>query len=352
MKTSTDVNFSFNFVSQYKFMKNTGLYDNHGRLINYLRLAVTDRCNLRCFYCMPEEGINFTDRKDLLSYEEMRRTVQFLVSMGIEKLRITGGEPFVRKDMMDFLHAMSKLPELKKINITTNGTLTEALVPEFKKLRINSVNLSLDTIDRERFHKITRRDELPVVMKTLDQLLYYGIDTKINTVVMDGQNTDDIIPMVELAKELPINVRFIEEMPFNGSGDHYPVLKWNHEKILSHIKEKYPELKKLQDPLYSTSANYQIPGFKGSFGIIAAYSRTFCGTCNRLRITSKGLLKTCLYDSGIFNIKDMMRAGATDSEIKIAYFEALNSRAKDGFEAEGLRLPGNNISESMSSIGG
>jgi molybdenum cofactor biosynthesis enzyme MoaA len=184
-------------------MKKKVLYDNHGRLINYLRLAVTDRCNLRCFYCMPERGIKFTDREKLLTYEEMRRIVQFLVTMGIEKLRITGGEPFVRKDMMDFLYAMSKLEDLKKINITTNGTLTENLIPEFKKLRIHSVNLSLDSIDRERFHKITRRDELPTVLRTLDQLLKYGIDTKINTVVMEGKNTADILPMVELAKDLP-----------------------------------------------------------------------------------------------------------------------------------------------------
>lgn len=333
-------------------MKRKGLYDNHGRLINYLRLAVTDRCNLRCFYCMPERGINFTAKKDLLTYEEMRRIVQFLVTMGIEKLRITGGEPFVRKDMMDFLHAMSKLEDLKKINITTNGTLTEDLVPQFKKLRISSVNLSIDSVDRERFHKITRRDVLPTVLRTLDKLLYHGIPTKINAVVMEGKNTDDILPMVELAKDLPVNVRFIEEMPFNGSGDHYPILNWDHKKILTHIKDKYPDAYKLEDPLHSTSANYKIPGFKGSFGIIAAYSRTFCGTCNRLRITSTGLLKTCLYDSGIFNIKEMMRAGATDSEIKATYFEALNNRAKDGFEAEGLRLPGDGISESMSSIGG
>lgn len=333
-------------------MKRKGLYDNHGRLINYLRLAVTDRCNLRCFYCMPERGIQFTDRDELLTYEEMRRIVQFLVTMGIEKLRITGGEPFVRKDMMDFLAAMSKLKDLRKINITTNGTLTENLVPEFKKLRIHSVNLSLDSIDRERFHKITRRDELPTVMRTLDQLLKYDIPTKINTVVMDGRNTDDIIPMVELAKELPVSVRFIEEMPFNGTGDHYPVLEWNHKKILEHIREVHPDLYKIEDPAHSTSANYQIPGFKGSFGIIAAYSRTFCGSCNRLRITSTGMLKTCLYDTGIFNIKDMMRVGATDSEIKGAYFSAIENRAKDGFEAENARAAGDGISESMTSIGG
>lgn len=333
-------------------MKKTGLYDNHGRLINYLRLAVTDRCNLRCFYCMPENGIDYEARKDLLSYEEMRRIVQFLVTMGIEKLRITGGEPFVRKDMMDFLHAMSQLKGLNQINITTNGTLTEPLVPEFKKMGIHSVNLSLDTLDPQRFFEITRRDEVHKVINTLEALLYHEIKTKINVVVMEGKNIEDIIPMVELAKDKAINVRFIEEMPFNGSGDHYPVLNWDHKKILAHIKDKYPEITKLQDPLHSTAANYRICGFKGSFGIIAAYSRTFCGSCNRLRITPKGLVKTCLYDGGVFNVRDMMREGATDSEIKTAYFEAFYSRAKDGFEAERLRLPGNTASESMSTIGG
>lgn len=328
------------------------LYDNHGRLINYVRLAVTDRCNLRCFYCMPEEGIKYVARQELLTYEEMTRLMEVLVSMGIEKLRITGGEPFVRKDMMDFLRSISRLEGLRKINITTNGTLTEKLVPELKTLGINAVNLSLDTLDRERFFNITRRDEFDKVMGTYRALLEHGIPTKINTVVMEGKNTEDIIPMTELARDQPVSIRFIEEMPFNGEGSHYEHLAWNHRRILDHLRQRYPDIEKIPDPPHSTSMNYRIPGFQGTVGIIAAYSRTFCGTCNRIRITPQGMLKTCLYDDGVFNVRNLMRAGATDAQLRDAFLEALGNRAKDGWEAERNRSFGLPVSESMSTIGG
>ena len=328
------------------------LYDNHQRPINYLRLAVTDRCNLRCFYCMPEEGIDYVARKELMTYEEIYRLVRLVTQMGIDKIRITGGEPFLRKDMMQFLHSISQLKDLKKINITTNGTLTEPLIPELKKMGIHSINLSLDTLNRERFFKITRRDSLPTVLKTLEALLQHEITTKINAVVMEGKNTDDLIDMVELTKNHPISVRFIEEMPFNGTGAHYQHLQWNHVKILQHLQEHYPNLQKLPDPPSSTAANYQVSGYKGSVGIIAAYSRTFCGTCNRIRVTPQGLLRTCLYDNGIFNLKKMMRSGASDSQIETSLLEALGNRAKNGFEAERRRFAGMPVTESMATIGG
>lgn len=327
------------------------LYDNHGRLINYLRLAVTDRCNLRCFYCMPEEGIEYVDKEDLMTYEEMERLIRLLAEMGIDKVRITGGEPFVRKDMMPFLERISRIEGLKKINITTNGTLTAGLVPDLKKLGIHSVNLSLDSLDRDRFYQITRRDVFDKVMQTLDELVAEQIEVKINAVVMEGKNDADILPLVELAREKPIGVRFIEEMPFNGSGDHPVRLNWDHQRILAHLQEHYPGLEKLPDPPFSTSSNYRIPGFKGSVGIIAAYSRTFCGTCNRVRITPQGMLKTCLYDAGVFNVRDLMRNDATDTQLQEAFLAALGNRAKNGFEAEQGRwgLP---VKESMASIGG
>ena len=210
------------------------LYDNHGRIINYVRLAVTDRCNLRCFYCMPEEGIKYVPKQALLSYEEMERTVRLLVGMGVDKVRITGGEPFVRKNMMSFLTTLSQINGLKKINLTTNGTLTEPLIPDLKKLGIRTVNLSLDCLDKARFFEITRRDEFDKVMGTFQALLSYGIETKINAVVMEGKNIQDLIPMTELTKNNRVSIRFIEEMPFNGEGAHYQKLTWNHKKILSH----------------------------------------------------------------------------------------------------------------------
>ena len=323
------------------------LLDNHGRLINYLRLAVTDRCNLRCFYCMPEEGIDWLSRKELMTYEEMLHICSMLVRSGIEKIRITGGEPFVRKDIMPFLSDLSKFDGLKQLTITTNGVLTAPHVAELKKLGIHSVNLSLDTLDRNRFFAITHRDELPAVINSMEELLNHKMDVKLNAVVMEGKNIEDIIPLVSLTKDLPVSVRFIEEMPFNGTGSHYPSLHWNYTRILEEIKRTFPTIQKIPDPAFSTSFNYYIPGFKGHIGIIAAYTRSFCGTCNRIRITPNGTLKTCLYDNGVLNIKDLVRAGMSDDDLRTILTKALNNRAKDGWEAEK-----NVVHESMASIGG
>ena len=327
------------------------LTDNHGRTLNYLRLAVTDRCNLRCFYCMPEDGLNWLARKELMSYEEMLRACTLLVKMGIQKIRITGGEPFIRKDIMRFLTALSKLEGLNELSITTNGVLTAPHVAELKNIGVRSVNLSLDTLDAGRFFTITRRDEFSAVMATMDELLKHDMEVKINAVVMDGKNTRDIIPLVELTKQLPVSVRFIEEMPFNGDGHVYQGLSWDHVRILDEIKAAFPAIKKIADPLYSTSYNYHIPGHKGDVGIIAAYSRTFCGTCNRIRITPQGTLKNCLYDDGVLNVKDLMRAGKNDDTINQTLLQAFNNRVKDGWEAERL-VENTGVHESMAAIGG
>ena len=332
-------------------MQKEKLYDNHGREINYLRLAVTDRCNLRCFYCMPEEGIKYVPRTDLLTYEEMLRLLGVVAEMGINKIRITGGEPFVRKGMIEFMESMARVEGINSIHLTTNGTLTEKLIPRLKGLGLKSVNLSLDTLDKERFADITRRDEFENVMRTFYALLDSGIQTKLNTVVMKGRNDQDIIPFVRLTKDHPVSVRFIEEMPFNGSDRDGGGLEWNHVRILNEIRSEFPDIEKIPDPAFSTSQNYQVPGHVGKVGIIAAYSRTFCGTCNRLRVTPVGLLKTCLYDGGVFNIRDLMRAGATDTQVKAALLDAIGHRAKDGWEAE-KRLRHQPITESMSTIGG
>src|SRR5258707_282879 len=244
---------------------------------------------------MPEEGLNWLSRKELMTYEEMLQICSLLVKMGIEKIRITGGEPFVRKDIMQFLTLLSELKGLNELTITTNGVLTAPHVPELKAIGVSSINLSLDTLDANRFFSITGRDEFSNVIDTLENCLKNDIEVKINAVVMDGKNTQDIIPLVQLTKDLPVSVRFIEEMPFNGDGHIYNGLKWDYLRILEEITKEYPGIQKVPDALYSTSYNYKIPGHKGSVGIIAAYSRTFCGTCNRVRITPVGELKTCLY---------------------------------------------------------
>lgn len=327
------------------------LYDNHGRKINYLRLAVTDRCNLRCFYCMPAQGIHYLPKSQLLTYEEIVRVVKLLAQMGIEKVRVTGGEPFVRKDIMKLFRALSQIDGIKQINLTTNGTIVGKYLSELKKLGISSVNLSLDTLDPVRFQKITRRNDFHIVMSTFRRLLALGIPTKINAVVMQGQNEEDIEGLVKLTRDYPVSVRFIEEMPFNGEGAKYAHLHWNHQRIYDAIRKLFPEIEKVPDPPFSTSVNYRIPGHRGQVGIIAAYSRTFCGTCNRIRLTAQGTIKTCLYDDGVFSIRDLMRNGASDDQIRQTFLEALSHRARNGFEAEARRV-GLPAHESMATIGG
>jgi len=329
-------------------MSNT-LYDNYGRPLTYLRLAVTDRCNLRCFYCMPNEGMTFLPREEILSYEEMERLITLLVSMGIRKVRITGGEPFVKKDMINFLERICKIDRLEEVHITTNGVLTTPYIPRLKEIGIKSVNLSLDTTDKEKFKNITNRDEYDNVMESFHSFIEHGIPMKINMVVMDSENTDDILPMVKLAQNYPVDVRFIEEMPFNGDSHAYSTPLWNYKKIISHIMEQYPEMKSTPSGPHSTSSNYNIPGFKGNVGVIAAYSRTFCHDCNRIRITAKGTLKNCLYDNGVLDLKSLIREGKTDPELKEVLKQAFRTRPKNGFEAERTR---DNKFESMTTIGG
>jgi molybdenum cofactor biosynthesis protein A len=328
------------------------LLDNHGRPLSYVRLAVTDRCNLRCFYCMPEEGIRYLPKKDLLSFEEIERLITVLAEMGITKVRLTGGEPFVRNDLMKLIRRIVTIRGITNVHLTTNGVLTAPHVPELKHLGIASVNLSLDTLDETRFNAIARRNEFSRVMETFNLLLKHAIPVKINAVVMDGKNIDDILPLAELTREKNVSVRFIEEMPFNGEGSHYPQLSWTYKKILSHLIAHYPSLEKIPDPESSTAYHYRVPGYSGDIGIIAAFSRTFCGTCNRIRMTAQGVLKTCLYDDGVMNIRDAMRVGSSDDELKSLLMHAFQHRPKDGFEAEQSRKMQSPVSESMSTIGG
>lgn len=328
---------------------NSILYDNHGREMSYLRLAVTDRCNLRCSYCMPAEGITYLPEKKLLTWEEMLRIVQVLHPMGIKKVRITGGEPFVRNGLMDFLTDLSRLKDLE-ICLTTNGVLLESNIQKLVDLGIKSINLSLDALDRDRFYQITRRNDYEIVYQNLLRLIEAKFHVKINAVVMQGKNEQDILALTNFAKDHPVSVRFIEEMPFNGLGQLEPELHWNHRRILSEIQAAYPTLQVLAGKHGETATNYQIPGFVGDFGIIAAFTRTFCGTCNRVRVTALGQVKTCLYDDGVFDLKEYMRAGASDEEMAATFLRLFAHRPLNGFEAEKNRK--GVIQESMTTIGG
>jgi molybdenum cofactor biosynthesis protein A len=300
---------------------------------------------------MPEAGIKYKPRKALMTYEELLRLVKLLAPLGVEKIRITGGEPFLRKDLMDFIRKIRDVEGIQHIHITTNGTQSAKLIHQFREAGISSVNLSLDSLDEKRFFEITRRNELKNVLKSLDLLLEQEIPTKINAVVMKDHNTQDILPMVEFGKNSPVDVRFIEEMPFNGSGSNYQKLEWDYQRMLEHIREHYPDIQKIRDPAHSTSFNYEIPGHLGRIGFIPAYTRLFCGSCNRIRLTPIGTLKTCLYDDGVLNIRDLMRKGLSDEALLGELKKAFSNRAKDGFEAENRRKSGD-VSESMATIGG
>lgn len=324
------------------------LTDNHGRPIEYLRLAVTDRCNLRCFYCMPEH-MQFVPRNQLLSYEEMLRLTGILGQMGVSKVRITGGEPFVRRDLMGFLEKLVQQDGIEHVTITTNGVLTGQYLQGLLDLGIDSFNLSLDTLDAHRFHEMTRRDEFENVMNTLETGLAMGFKIKVNAVIMERKNTQDIVSLVDFARDHTVSMRFIEEMPFNGEGKT-AVLSWNHRKILDTIRDAYPSLTRNADPPGSTAQTYSIPNFAGDVGIIPAYSRTFCSECNRIRITALGMLKTCLYDDGVFNLRDFIRTESSDDVVAKKLGAIMQKRAKDGFEAEKNR--DTQVSESMSTIGG
>ena len=327
------------------------LQDSFGRNINYLRLAVTDRCNLRCQYCMPAHGIDIVDRKDLLTFKEIYRIIRVLSELGVDKVRLTGGEPFVRKDFIGLLESLSFNKNLKQISITTNGVLISKYIPKLEELGIHSVNLSLDTLKKDRFKAITRRDLFDETMETFYQLINSSIKLKLNVVVQSGINTDEIIDFVRFTQELPVAVRFIEEMPFNGKGQRAIKDTWDYNRIFNHIKNNFSDFEKLPDEKNGTSKNFKLDNSVGSFGIIPAFTRTICNDCNRIRLTATGLFKNCLFDDGVFNLRDFIRSGVSDDEIKKIFRDTILKKPKDGFLAEKNRKS-EKVSESMSTIGG
>lgn len=326
-----------------------GMIDGHGRNIDYLRLAVTDRCNLRCTYCMPEGYGHFLPKSSLLSYEELERLLSIASEMGVKKVRLTGGEPFVRKDLISFIERICKKNLFDEFHLTTNGVLTTPYIPRLVDAGVSGVNLSLDTLSAAQFREITRRNDFEKVMECLYALLETNIQVKINTVVMQHVNTSALHELAGLTKDHDLEVRFIEEMPFNGTGevrDH-----WNYERILLHLSEKYT-----LDPTgyekNGTSMRYKTKGHRGEIGIIAAYSRTFCGTCNRLRIGPTGKIKTCLYGNDHEGLFPLLRTQASDAAVKAFLSDIVSKKPADGFASEEEMLATEKKHSSMVSIGG
>lgn len=323
------------------------IIDKHGRPMNYLRVAVTDRCNLRCTYCMPQENMQFLPKNEILSYEELLRIITIFTELGVNKVRFTGGEPFFRKDFIDLLEYTSQLDGIDSVNITTNGVLTQPYIDKLKNIKDLKLNISLDTLVAEKFVKITRRNNFDTVMKTINDAMENGIQTKINMVVMDGVNTNEIIDFVEYFRKTPVNLRFIEQMPFNEHENFKSV--WTVDKISKLLSENYNVV---QQPIQaqSTTIDYKIDSSDFVIGIIAGFSRSFCGTCNRIRLTSTGRIKTCLYADPGLDVRELIRSGSNDTEIKERLTAAIQHRHKNGFEAEEQR--NNHVFESMSKIGG
>ena len=327
------------------------LIDSFGRQMDYVRLAVTDRCNLRCQYCMPAHGIEIAPRADLLTFKEMYRIIRVLTELGVTKIRLTGGEPFVRKDFMRFLEMLSFNDLLEAINITTNGAMISKHIPTLEKMdKIKHINLSIDSLQKEKFNQITRRDVFPEVYETFEALEKSSLNLKLNVVVQPGFNTDEIVDFVALTKDKNVAVRFIEEMPFNGKGQREMQENWNYTRILEEIKTQF-EVEPIVLEKSSTSRNFSIVGHKGSVGIIPAFTRTICGDCNRIRITPIGTFKNCLFDDGVFNIRDFLRNGASNDDLKTLFLKLVRDKPENGFIAEANRKEGN-VSESMSTIGG
>lgn len=326
------------------------LIDNHNRIINYLRLAVTDRCNLRCNYCMPSEGIDFANKDKLFTIDELTTVSRILVEQGIDKLRITGGEPFVRKDLMVLLRRLSKMEGLKDISITTNATLIGPHIDELKRIGITNINVSLDAIDKATFERITRRDQYDTVYGNLMRLISEGFNVRINFIVLENQNIQDILPILKVMKNYDVSVRFLEEMPFNGGSKKFNTINWDYKRILEHIRSEYRDIEEIPSPKTSTSINYKIKGHVGTFGLIPSFSRTFCGSCNRLRISATGDVITCLYAKPCANLRDILRGENAEERVKQQILKAVGSRAATGFEAQAKYAKV--FENSMTSIGG
>jgi len=335
-------------------MTNLGniLQDSHGRDHNYLRISLVERCNLRCFYCMPAEGVQLTPKSHIMTYEEIYEIAKTFVKNGVTKIRLTGGEPLIRKDIPFVLEKLASLPV--ELSMTTNAVIVHKFIDILKQYRVNNLNVSLDSLKRERFEKMTLRDHFEIVYNNILLLVKEGFNVKINVVLMKGENDDEIIDFINLTKKLPVSIRFIEFMPFDGN-------KWNLSKMVSynevmkHVKNTFKEqdVLRLQDAPNDTSKNYKISGFKGSFAVISSVTNPFCDTCNRLRLTANGQLKNCLFSSTESDLLTVLREG---NSIEPIIQEAVQGKYKvrGGMDTlQKLQEPTlHNQNRSMTTIGG
>jgi len=332
--------------------QNNILQDSHGRDHTYLRISLVERCNLRCFYCMPAEGVQLTPRSHIMTFEEIYTIAKTFVDHGVTKIRLTGGEPLIRKDIPLILEKLASLPV--ELSITTNAVIIHKFIDTLKLYGVNNINLSLDTLIKEKFKKITLRDHFEIVYNNIFLLVKEGFNVKINAVLMRGVNDDEIIDFIKLTKDLPVSIRFIEFMPFDGN-------KWDLSKMVSYaevmayVNESFSEaeIERLQDAPNDTSKNYRIKGYKGSFAIISSVTNPFCDSCNRLRLTANGQLKNCLFSSSESDLLTTLREGKS---IEPVIQKAVQGKFKirGGMDTlEKLQMPKlHTQNRSMTTIGG
>jgi len=298
------------------------LIDSFERAHTYLRISVTDRCNLRCMYCMPEEGIKWKQKEEILTYEEIFRIAKLLVSMGVNKIRITGGEPMVRNDIESLISSLSSIKGLNMLSMTTNALLLKDNAYKLKLCGLQSLNVSLDTLQKDKFIWITKRDKLNPVLEGINSALVCGFTPlKLNVVVIKGINDDEIMDFVSFVKNKPINVRFIEFMPFENNGWDYSKLV-SYEKIKSVIQEQY-ELIPIKGNKSDVAKDFCIEGFQGTISFITSMTENFCSSCNRIRLTADGSFKTCLFHKPECNLRTLLRNGASDTKISEVILQAL-----------------------------
>lgn len=328
------------------------LTDSFKRKHTYLRISLIERCNLKCTYCMPEEGIPLSPRNHLMSYEEIYIIAKTFVKHGVTKIRLTGGEPLIRKDIHVILKKLSSLGV--ELSITTNAVLVHKYIDALKESGIQSINVSLDTLNQEKFSQITRRNEFERVYQNILLLIREGFQVKINSVLIKDFNEDEIIDFIELTKKYPVTIRFIEFMPFNGN-------KWDLSKLVSyaqimdivHAHYSKASIKRIQDAPNDTSKNYKVMGHQGSFSVISSVTNPFCDSCNRIRLTANGRLKNCLFSDGEEDLLTPLRNG---KEIEPIIYRLIQGKKKirNGMETiESFQEPkSHNQNRSMIAIGG
>jgi cyclic pyranopterin phosphate synthase len=326
------------------------LHDGHGRAIGDLRVSVTDRCNFRCQYCMPAEGLPWLDRSEILTFEEIDRLVALFVSMGVADVRLTGGEPLVRRDFPLLVEMLGQIQGLHDLSLTTNGYLLERMAGDLAAAGLRRINVSLDSLSRDRFFKMTRRDSLPQVLAGLEALERHPeiSPIKVNCVAMRDFTEEEVLPFAELARRKPYEVRFIEFMPLDA--DH----AWSEDRVLTGgevralIDRVYPLEPVPRDP-HSTARVYRFADGRGEVGFVNPVSEPFCGDCNRVRLTAEGKLRTCLFSMHETDLREPLRSGAGDDELEQMIRDAVwRKELKHHVSEAGFRQP----ARTMSRIGG